>query len=167
MDTVSDIDSTSVSVTLSTLMEPITVAVPVTAPIQVTEQLLTPAAVSTTTDAIDILYNKMILNSSLLSTINTLKTNGFTNASIPLLLMSITTTYNGYTTATPRHALTVDDMQVLLERVYNYLIDKYNLVDAADRLAMYNMFDASLKLCLAIPNVKKNLNSCLKFFKCK
>jgi hypothetical protein len=95
-----------------------------------------------------------------------LKIYGFTNASIPMLILSITNAYNSYTTATRAHALTVDDMQVLLERVYNYLVDKYNLIAINDRLAMYNLFDLSLKLCLATPNIKKKIKSCLHFFRC-
>ena len=117
-------------------------------------------------DSLDTLYNKIILNSSLLSTIHDLKTTGFTNASIPLLVLSIIATYNSYTTATRAHALTVDDIQVLLERVYNYLVDKYNLIDVPNRLSMYNLFELSLKLCLTTPNIKKDVSSCLKFFKC-
>jgi hypothetical protein len=116
---------------------------------------------------VDTLFNKVILNSSLLTTIHELKTNGFNNASIPLLVLSITNAYNSYTTSIRARKLTVDDMQVLLERVYNYLVEKYDLVAAPDRLAMYNLFDLSLKLCLARPNVKKEVNSCLKFFSCK
>jgi hypothetical protein len=120
----------------------------------------------TRVDSLDTLYNKIILNSSLLSTIHDLKTTGFTNASIPLLVLSIIATYNSYTTATRAHALTVDDIQVLLERVYNYLVDKYNLIDVPNRLSMYNLFELSLKLCLTTPNIKKDVSSCLKFFKC-
>jgi hypothetical protein len=117
-------------------------------------------------DSVDTLYNKMILNSSLLTTIHTLKTDGFNNASIPLLILSMMASYNSYTKATPAHTLTIDDIQVLLERVYNYFVDKYDLVDVTHRLAMYNLFNVSLKLCLEIPNVKKNVTSCFNFFKC-
>ena len=117
-------------------------------------------------DSVDTLFNKVILNSSLLSTIHDLKTNGFNNASIPLLILSITNAYNSYTTSIRSRKLTVDDMQVLIERVYNYLVDKYDLIAVQDRLAMYNLFDLSLKLCLATPNVKKEVNSCLNFFNC-
>jgi len=117
-------------------------------------------------NTIDTLFNKVILNSSLLSTIHDLKTNGFNNASIPLLILSITNAYNSYTTSIRARKLTVDDMQVLIERVYNYLVDKYDLIAVPDRLAMYNLFDLSLKLCLATPNVKKEVNSCLNFFNC-
>ena len=120
----------------------------------------------TRVDSLDTLYNKIILNSSLLSTIHDLKTTGFTNASIPLLVLSIIATYNSYTTATRAHVLTVDDIQVLLEKVYNYLVDKYNLIDVPNRLSMYNLFELSLKLCLTTPNIKKDVSSCLKFFKC-
>ena len=95
-------------------------------------------------EPIDALYNKMILNSSLLSAISDLKTNGFTNASIPLLILSVMATYNSYTAATPAHALGTDDIQVLMERVYNYFVEKYDLIDTPHRLAMYNLFDASL-----------------------
>ena len=117
-------------------------------------------------DSVDTLYNKMILNSALLATIHTLKTDGFNNASIPLLILSMMASYNSYTKATPAHTLTIDDIQVLLERVYNYFVDKYDLIDVTHRLAMYNLFNVSVKLCLEIPNVKKNVTSCLNFFKC-
>ena len=117
-------------------------------------------------DSLDTMYNKMILNSALLSTIHTLKNDGFNNASIPLLILTMMATYNSYTNATPANRLTLEDIQILLERVYNYLVDKYDLIDVQHRLAMYNLFNVSLKLCLAIPNVKKEVNSCLNFFKC-
>lgn len=163
------LDNITIVPSIVTSIEPIIVpplaVVPEVIPSSV---VVTPTIVSSLTivDKVDILYNKIILNSSLLITINNIKTNGFTNATIPLLIMSMITTYNSYTTSTPAHTLTTDDIQVLLERVYNYLVDKYNLIDVADRLAMYTLFDASLTLCLAIPNVKKEANSCLKFFKC-
>jgi hypothetical protein len=168
---VPEVISSSVVTPLAVVPEVISSSVVV--PLAVVSEVITPTIVnpavvvpSLVVDKVDILYNKIILNSSLLITINNIKTNGFTNATIPLLIMSMITTYNTYTTSTPAHTLTTDDIQVLLERVYNYLVDKYNLIDVADRLAMYTLFDASLTLCLAMPNIKKEANSCLKFFKC-
>jgi hypothetical protein len=125
-----------------------------------------PASAPIPLDIVDTLYSKIILNTSLLSTVHELKTSGFTNASIPLLTISIITLYNSYTAGMPAYVLDTDDIQVLLERVYNYLVEKYDLIDAKDRLAMYNLFDGCLKLCLAIPNVKKEITSCLKVFSC-
>jgi hypothetical protein len=145
------------------VLEPVVVAAPVSDAVVAAP---VPVKALIKLDAIDVLYNKMILNSSLLATINDLKINGFTNASIPLLILSSMTTYNSYTSATPAHTLGTDDIQVLLERVYNYFVEKYDLIDVPNRLAMYNLFDASLKLCLAMPNVKKEITSCLKFFRC-
>lgn len=142
------------------LLEPVPALVPLLEPAPALLPLPAPA------DTIDLLYNKMILNSSLLAAIGNLKSNGFTNASIPLLILSVMTTYNAYSAATPAHTLTTDDVQVLLERVYSYLVEKYNLIDMPERLAMYMLFDASLKLCLATPNVKQEVTSCLKFFRC-
>ena len=157
------LDNITIVPSIVTLVVPEVVVPEVVSPTIVSPTIVSPLTI---VDKVDILYNKIILNSSLLITINNIKTNGFTNATIPLLIMSMITTYNSYTTFTPAHKLTTDDIQVLLERVYNYLVDKYNLIDVADRLAMYTLFDASLTLCLAIPNVKKEANSCLKFFKC-
>ena len=159
LDVVSPLDVAPSSVIVS----PLAIVSEVITPTIVNPALVVPSLVI---DKVDILYNKIILNSSLLITINNIKTNGFTNVTIPLLIMTMITTYNSYTTSTPTHRLTTDDIQVLLERVYNYLVDKYNLIDVADRLSMYTLFEASLTLCLAIPNVKKEANSCLKFFKC-
>lgn len=168
------LDNNTIVPSIVTSIEPIIVPEVVT-PLAVVPEVVTPTIVTpevvvptpvVVVDNVDILYNKIILNSSLLITINNIKTNGFTNATIPLLIMNMMMTYNSYTTSTPGHTLTTDDIQVLLERVYNYLVDKYNLIDVADRLSMYTLFDASLTLCLAIPNVKKEANSCLKFFKC-
>lgn len=136
------------------------------APVPALVPLPAPVPALVPVDTVDLLYNKMILNSSLLAAIGNLKTNGFTNASIPLLILSVMTTYNAYSAATPAHTLTTDDVQILLERVYSYLVEKYNLIDMPERLAMYMLFDTSLKLCLAIPNVKQEVSSCLKFFRC-
>ena len=113
----------------------------------------------------DVLYNKIIINAPLLTTIHNLKTKGFNNSDMPVLILTILGTYNSYTTARSK-ALTVDDIQTLLERVYVYFVEKYNLIDEAYRLAMYALFDSSLQLCLATPNVKKEVTSCLRFFRC-
>ena len=113
----------------------------------------------------DVLYNKIILNAPLLTTIHRLKTKGFNNSDIPVLILTILGTYNSHTTARSK-ALTVDDIQTLLERVYVYFVEKYNLIDEDLRLAMYTLFDSSLQLCLATPNVKKEVTSCLRFFRC-
>ena len=128
----------------------------VVTPTIVTPTIVTPAMVvpSLVVDKVDIFYNKIILNSSLLITINNIKTNGFTNATIPLLIMSMITTYNTYTTFTPGHKLTTDDIQVLLERVYNYLVDKYTLIDPENQAVCFLMFTSALKLLLAVPAVK-------------
>jgi hypothetical protein len=156
---------------LATVAAPAPVSVPVSAPVDVPAPAkpvieIVPAPAPRCIDSLDVLFNKIILNSSLLSTVHDLKHTGFTNASIPRIILSIMTTYNSYTTTTPSHALTVDDIQVLLERVYNYLVDTYNLIDVTDRLSMYNLFELSLKLCLETPNIKKEVVSCLKFFRC-
>jgi len=145
---------------------PATVPATMSIPMTMTAPVHAISTIKPSFDKVDTLYNKIILNSSLLSTIHDLQIKGFDNASIPMLILSITSAYDSYIYAKPSHAITVDDLQVLLERVYNYLVDKYNLIDVKDRLAMYNLFDLSLKLCLATPNIKKNVTSCLNLFKC-
>ena len=128
------------------------------------QPVVTPAQPAVT--PLELLYGKLTLNTSLLVTIDNLKRKGFNNSDIPCLILSVLEVYNSYTSSTRAHTLTVDDVQTLLERVYNYLVDKYDLVAPSERLAMYSLFNASLKLCLAVPNVKKEVTSCLKFFRC-
>ena len=117
-------------------------------------------------DNIDILYNKIILNTGLLVIINNLKVKGFTGSDIPVLILTIMNIYNSYTLTPSSHKLTIDDVQTLLERVYNYLVEKYNLIESENRSGMFILFETSLTLCLTTPNVKKDVNKCLKFFNC-
>lgn len=128
---------------------------------------LSPSNNSIISDNTDVLYNRLVLNTGLLVLVNNLKVKGFTGADIPVLILSIMGAYNIYTNVRPTHLLTTDELQVLLERVYNYLVDKYNLVDSEQRPAMFELFDTSIKLCLAMPNVRKDINRCLGFFGCK
>jgi hypothetical protein len=157
-------ESIQIPVVTTPVPLPITPAPPSSAP-----PLLAPPSpilVSTSLDPNDILYNKIILNTSLLILINNLKTKGFSGADIPSLILCIVGTYNNYTSFTPSHKLSIDDVQTLLERVYNYVVDKYNLIDIIQRPAMFELFDMSLKLCLETPNIKKDIKKCLNFFNC-
>ena len=117
-------------------------------------------------DPTNILYNKMILNTSLLTLINSLKNKGFTGSDIPSLMLCVLSIYNNYTTNTKSHTLSVDDIQSLLESVYNYLVDRYDLVESSQRLSMFELFDTTLKLTLSMPNVKKDVSRCFRFLKC-
>jgi len=115
------------------------------------------------TQPVNDLFTQIVLNTQLLKTVHNLKADsGFTNADVPELILCIMSIYNTSTVRAYK-ALTTEDLQALLERVYNYLVDKYDLVAPADRLAMYAFFDMSLKLCLASPNVRDKLNSCWNF----
>jgi hypothetical protein len=136
---------------------PVSLAPAPTAPLALPAPL---APAPTAPTVADLLFNKIIYNASLLSTVQYMPLHAGT---IPTLIFSILTAYNGYTFTTPAHKLTEEDIQTLLERVYQYLVEKYNLIDEADRLNMYALFDASLRLCLARPNVKKEISKCKCF----
>ena len=118
-------------------------------------------------DITDVLYDKIILNTGLLVLINDLHIKGFAGSDIPSLILSIINVYNSYTTTNKSQSLTNEDIQTLLERVYNYLVEKYNLVEVSQRPAMFSLFDTSIKLCLLSPNIKKDVTRCMGFFSCK
>lgn len=108
---------------------------------------------------VDLLFTALSTNTIILSTVHNIKTRGKFEEShskleasdIPILLLGI---YNEYQNNNKKVVLTIDDLQILIERVYNYLVDKYTLIDPVNQAACFLMFSSALKLLLAVPAVK-------------
>jgi len=101
---------------------------------------------------VDLLFTALSTNTIILNTVNNIKSRGKLEASdIPILLLGI---YNEYQNNNKKVVLTIDDLQILIERVYNYLVDKYTLIDPVNQAVCFLMFTSALKLLLAVPVVK-------------
>lgn len=115
---------------------------------------------------VDLLFTTLSTNTIILSTVHNIKTRGKFEESrskfeeshskleasdIPILLLGI---YNEYQNNNKKVVLTIDDLQILIERVYNYLVDKYTLIDLENQAVCFLMFSSALKLLLAVPAVK-------------
>jgi hypothetical protein len=110
------------------------------------------ALVPTRQSKVDLLFTALSTNTIILSTVHNIKTRGKLEASdIPILLLGI---YNEYQNNNKKVVLTIDDLQILIERVYNYLVDKYTLIDPVNQAVCFLMFSSALKLLLAVPAVK-------------
>ena len=108
---------------------------------------------------VDLLFTALSTNTVILSTVHTIKSRSkfeesrskFEASDIPILLLGI---YNEYQNNNKKIVLTIDDLQILIERVYHYLVDKYTLIDPENQAACFLMFTSALKLLLAVPAVK-------------
>jgi hypothetical protein len=109
----------------------------------------------------DTLYNSIINNTSLLTQISNIKTRGKLEPSdLPGLVLSILTIYNQDKTIT----LSSDDVIILIERVYNALVDKYSLIDETNRADCLTLFDLSLKLAITVPIIREDGARCWSKF---
>ena len=101
---------------------------------------------------VDLLFTALSTNTIILSTVHNIKSRGKLETSdIPVLMLGI---YNEYQNNNKKVVLTIDDLQILIERVYNYLVDKYTLIDPENQAVCFLMFTSALKLLLAVPAVK-------------
>ena len=113
----------------------------------------------------DAIYSSIMNNTVLLTVISNIKTRGKLEPSdLPSLVLSIVTIYNEDKTK----ALSSDDVRILIEKVYNDLVDKYSLIDEVNRANCLTLFDMSLQLVLTIPKLKQEGALCWsKFTSCK
>lgn len=78
-------------------------------------------------------------------------------------LEAIMTIYNQDKTIT----LSSDDVRILIEKVYNALVDKYSLIDDVNRANCLTLFDMSLQLALTVPIIRQEGAQCWsKFTSC-
>ena len=60
--------------------------------------------------------------------------------------------------------LTTDSMEALLTLLYNFIINKYNLIPAdGNREGFKRLFESSIRLAMIQPAVKKTINKCFGF----
>lgn len=111
--------------------------------------------------AADVLYTSIMNNTQLLTLVGSIKTRGKLEASdVPGLVFCVLQIYNADKTV----VMTSADVKILLEKVYNALVDKYNLVEDVNRLACLSLFDTSLQLALTVPIVQQEAKKCWSWF---
>lgn len=122
-----------------------------------------PVKSATNFDAIDVIYQQLITGTDILALIYKIQDNGFSSKDIPGLMLTVLTAYNN----NQHVSLSISDVQLLLERVYIYLVTTYNLITPENRADCFTMFAMCLKLALSTPKLQSNINSCFSFFGCK
>ena len=61
-------------------------------------------------------------------------------------------------------SLTVDSLEALLTLLYNFIINKYNLIPSdGNRDGFKRLFESSIRLAMIQPTVKKTINRCFSF----
>ena len=114
-----------------------------------------------TLTASEALYSSIMNNTQLLTLVDTIKTRGkLTPGDIPGLVLCVLQIYNIDKTI----IMTSADVKILLEKVYNALVDKYNLVEDVNRGACLSLFDMSLQLALTVPIIKQEATKCWSWF---
>ena len=123
--------------------------------------MTTPAIVTTTTD--DIIFTQITSTPTIISIVTGIKIRGTLEVSdVPSLLFCIYTEYE----KDKKNVLSTSELKILIDRVYLHLIEKFDLIEEANRDACFAMFDASLKLLLAVPAVKNNVIKCFRLGGC-
>ena len=79
---------------------------------------------------------------------------------IPEIVFVISDTVNSL----PSFQLTSEMVPVLIKMLYNFIIDRYNLVPEDKKADFERMVDSSLRLLMLQPKVKEGLNRCFGFF---
>jgi hypothetical protein len=78
---------------------------------------------------------------------------------IPEIVFVISDTVNSL----PSFQLTNEMVPVLIKMLYNFIIDRYNLVPEDKKADFERMVDSSLRLLMLQPKVKEGLNRCFAF----
>ena len=121
------------------------------------------SAPAATYDAIDVIYRQLITSTDILTAIGTIQVKGFSVIDVPSVMLLVLMAYN----ANQHVSLPIDDVQILLERVYNHLISTYNLITSENRADCFAVYVTCLKLALSTPKPHKVIKSCFRFFMCK
>ena len=82
---------------------------------------------------------------------------------IPEIVFVISETVNSL----PSFQLTSEVVPVLIKMLYNFIVDKYNLVPEDKKADFERMVDSSLRLLMLQPKIKEGLNRCFAFLSCK
>lgn len=64
----------------------------------------------------------------------------------------------------PTFQVTKEVVPVLIKMLYNFIVDKYNLVPEDKKADFERMVDSSLRLLMMQPKIKEGLNRCFAFF---
>ena len=112
------------------------------------------------------IYNTIITNPIFIvkieTFVKTLQNRELTPFDIPNLVLLIMDMIDDNTSS---RYLSITTLPVLLKLIYEYIVDKYNLLPIEDKPIFESMFLASVNLAMRIPFEKKE-SRCLKIFKC-
>jgi hypothetical protein len=94
---------------------------------------------------------------------NILKDGKIDQYDIPELVFMITDAYNSMQSI----RLEYRDLPVLIKLVYNYMVEKLDLIPSDKRAEFERLVDSALKLVMLQPAISRGVNSCLgKLFSC-
>jgi len=117
----------------------------------------------TLTDIFNVITTNSGFTTDIEAFIATLQVTGgkLTTANIPILLLLLTDLIDN----TGNFNLSVASLPVLIKMIYEYLVNRYDLIPLTDRAACEEMFLCSMNLLLRVP-VKKIKNRLVKLFSC-
>ena len=94
---------------------------------------------------------------------NILKDGKIDQYDVPELVFLITDAYNSMQSV----RLEYKDLPVLIKLIYNYMVDKLDLIPVDKRAEFERLVDSALRLVMLQPAVSRGVNSCLgKLFSC-
>jgi hypothetical protein len=81
---------------------------------------------------------------------------------IPELVFLITDAYN----ETTNLHLSYEDLPILIKMLYNFIIEKFNLIPEDKRADFEKLVDVAIKLVMLQPKVKQQVTGCLGWLGC-
>jgi hypothetical protein len=95
---------------------------------------------------------------------NILKDGKIDKYDIPEIIFLITNAYN----LSEQVRIKKQDLPILIKLIYNYIVDKLDLIPNDKRDEFEELVNSALKLVMIQPAVFRNINSCLgKLFSCR
>jgi hypothetical protein len=116
------------------------------------------------TQALDILIKDPNFIKELETSVqNILKDGKIDQYDIPELVFLITNAYNSMRQIRVEYS----DLPLLIKLLYNFMVDKLNLIPVDKRPEFERLVDSAIKLVMLQPAISKGINSCLsKLFSC-
>jgi hypothetical protein len=117
----------------------------------------------TLTDIFNVIITNPVFTREIEVFIKSLQVTGgkLTTANIPILLLLLTDLIDN----TGNFNLSTASLPVLIKMIYEYLVNRYDLIPLTDRAVCEEMFLCSMNLLLRVP-VKKIKNRLVKLFSC-
>lgn len=80
----------------------------------------------------------------------------------PELVFLITDAYNEMSNL----KLTYEDLPVLIKMLYNFIVEKFDLIPVDKRADFERLIDVAIKLVMLQPKVEQQVSNCLGWFSC-